>query len=227
MKSSACRILGGEWFSDSLPDVSTGKEASQHLRNRWLLEVAEMHAMSRPETTQLKAFITRQDERYRPPYGRCEVVEPRQCVFIGTTNKDTYLRDETGGRRFWPVKVGAIDIAALERNRDQLFAEAVQRYRDDEDWWPDREFEMQYIMPEQSKRYEADVWEELIRLYLERQTKVTVGQVATNALGFTTNRIGRADQNRIIAAMERLGWKREAKKDSSGQCELGKGSMRY
>jgi predicted P-loop ATPase len=209
LKSTACRILGGEWFSDSLPDVTAWKDAAQHLRGKWLIEVSEMHAMSKVEAAQLKAFITRQEERYRPSYGRKEVIEPRQCAFIGTTNKDRYLRDETGGRRFWPIRTGTIDTEKLTRDRDQLFAEAVARYRAGEAWWPNKEFEVAYIIPQQADRYEADVWEEQIGSYLESVERTTVGQVMQQALSIDTPRKSRADQNRTIAAMERLGWKRE------------------
>jgi predicted P-loop ATPase len=215
-KSTACAVLGGRWFSDNLPDIGDGKDVSQHLRGKWLIEVSEMHAMDRAETAKLKAFISRTHERYRPSYGRKEVVEPRQCVFIGTTNRDSYLRDETGGRRFWPNVAGTIDIEALARDRDQLFAEGVHRYQCGEKWWPNRDFEREHMMPEQEARYEADAWEDNIRDFLDIIPRVTIGQIAKQALLMDTPKIGTAEQRRIVAALTKLGWTREPK-DSKGK----------
>jgi predicted P-loop ATPase len=209
MKSTACQILGGDYFSDSLPDVTAWKDAAQHLRGKWMIEVPEMHAMNKAEVAQLKAFITRTTERYRPPHARKEVIEKRQCVFVGTTNKDTYLRDETGGRRFWPVRTGIINAEKLTRDRDELFAEAVARYRRGEPWWPRPDFEREHIAPQQAERYEVDIWEESIATHLKTVTRTTVWEVAKEALHIDTPRIGKADSNRISAAMERLGWRRE------------------
>lgn len=210
-KSTACRILGGEWFSDALPDVGQGKDVAQHLPGKWLIEIAEMSAMSRAEAAALKAFITRDTERYRPSYGRREVIQPRQCVFIGTTNESAYLKDTTGGRRFWPVKVGKIDTERLAGDRDQLFAEAVALYRRGRPWWPDGGFERVHIAPQQEARFERDAWEEAINEWLGSRDEVLVKEVAKGALQLDVPRLGRAEQNRITGILERLGWRRKAK----------------
>ena len=208
MKSTTCAILGGQWYSDALPDISAGKDVSQHLRGKWLIEVSEMSALSRAEAAALKAFLTRTVERYRPSYGRREVIEPRQCCFIGTTNKTVYLRDETGGRRFWPLKVADIDINGLAEDRDQLLAEALRLYHGGIAWWPDAKFERKYIAPEQEARFDADPWEEIIKRHIFGVIRVTVSGIARDALDLKSERLGTIERNRISAILERLGWKR-------------------
>jgi predicted P-loop ATPase len=167
------------------------------------------------EAAALKAFITRAEERYRPSYGRKEVIEPRQCVFIGTTNKEAYLRDETGGRRFWPVRAGMIDTDALASQRDQLFAEAIAAFRAGEQWWPDADFEREHIRPQQEARYEADAWESAVTEFLPGKAKTKIEDVARLALGIETQRIGTAEARRIAAILTLLRWVQ--KRDKSGR----------
>jgi len=205
-KSTACRVLGGKWFSDCLPDVSRGKEASQHLRGKWIIEVSELSAFTRAESEALKTFVTKREEKYRPPYGEQDVIEPRQCLFIGTTNKSVYLKDETGGRRFWPVKVRDINLKALAADRDQVFAEAVASYLAGEQWWPDAAFEREHIEPEQEARFETDAWQPEIEAFLESRNRVQVTEIARDALRMRTERIGTAEQRRIAAVLAKLGW---------------------
>jgi predicted P-loop ATPase len=231
LKSTACRILAGEaYFSDQLPDI-TIKEASQHLRGKWLVEVAELRAYTRAAVDHFKEFLTREVERYRPPWGRKEVHEPRQCVFVGTTNKSLYLRDETGNRRYWPIKAENIDLDALRRDRDQLFAEAVVLYRAGVPWWPDRKFEAQHIVPEQEARFETDAWEQPIATFLATEDEVTITDIAVGALGFELkpplsrddvrgtpiNRLGTADQRRIASILTHLGWTRGGREGGTGR----------
>lgn len=205
-KSTACAILGGQWFSDSLPDVAAGKDVAVHLNGKWLIEVAEMSALSKAETATLKAFITRNTERYRPPYGREEVIAPRQCIFIGTTNKASYLQDETGGRRFWPVRVGAVYADKLRQDRDQLLAEALVAYRTGERWWPDAGFEQEYIAPEQEARFEADLWEDKIRPFLAARYRSTISEIAGECLGLEVTKQNVRESRRIVAILERAKW---------------------
>ncbi|RVL75349.1 virulence-associated E family protein [Sinorhizobium meliloti] len=226
LKSSACGVLAGsEYFSDALPDITKDQACSQHLRGKWLIEVAELSSLSKSDSSHLKAFVTRRDERYRPPYGRAEVHEPRQCLFVGTTNSRTYLKDETGARRFWPVMCGTIDLDALRRDRDQLFAEAVARYRRGDKWWPDRDFEREHIRPQQQTRRVSDVWEEPIADYLngtgdfagKAKKTATIFDIARHALFIDTPRIGTADQRRIAAILEGGQWVRSKSLDSNGR----------
>lgn len=233
LKSQALRILGDPWFSDNLPDIAThAKDAAVHLRGKWLLEIPEMHAFNKAETTHLKSFVSRQEEFYRPPYGRAEVIDKRRCVFAGTTNKEAYLKDETGGRRFWPVKCGTIRLELLEAERDQLFAEAMVAYLAGTHWWPERKFEMEFIKPHQTARYEGDLWEDLMREYLDGKSEVTLKQIAVGCLGYEDNngngmergtplnRFGTADQNRVKRALSQLGWTKSERLNAQNQARF-------
>jgi predicted P-loop ATPase len=215
-KSNACRVLAGEWFSDSLPENISSKDARQHLRGKWLIEVSELAAFSKTEVEALKAFITRREERYRPPFGRHDVTEPRQCLFIGTTNQEVYIKDATGGRRFWPVKCTIIDVRGLAAVREQIFAEAVFRFQLGTRWWPSAEDEAKFFKPQQLKRQEDDPWLIAIKDGLENRpelTRFTVGMVATQILGFDgASRLGTADARRISIALKDLECRQERTK---------------
>lgn len=209
LKSSACRVLGGEWFSDHLPDITSGRDASAHLNGKWLVEVAEMHAMNRAEAALLKSFVSRTTEQYRPSYGRLEVYEPRQCVFVGTTNQDAYLKDATGGRRFWPVKTGVsgrIELSLLEEHRDQLFAEAVDAYANGDPWWPDGQLEREIFKPEQAARYTGDIWETKIENYVSGRSRVTVQEIARDCLMFADKELRQEHTLRIGSILRDAGW---------------------
>ncbi|MBO1361798.1 hypothetical protein J2D73_18610 [Acetobacter sacchari] len=213
-KSTACSILGGSWFSDNLPDLRHGgKDVSQHIQGKWLIEVAEMSATDKADANALKSFITRPVERYRPSYGRFDVEQPRQCVFVGTTNKKVYMRDETGGRRFWPVRVGVdgkCDTEALRRDRDQIFAEAFMAWATGEQHWPSDDTQAELYEPEQEKRFESDEWETVVVAYLmdKKNDQIRLLDIAENALSIAPKDFGTTSMRRLTAIMERIGWER-------------------
>ena len=210
-KSTACRILcGEEHFSDNLPDVST-KDAAAHLSGKWIVEVSELDAMTRAESSAVKAFLSRSIDKFRPPYGRRDINRPRQCVFIGTTNKSFYLKDETGGRRYWPLETGHIDLEALERDREHLWAEVVHMYEAGHHWHLTDPEIIALAENAQEDRYEPDAWEDPIKEYLADKESVTVGEVMTKALEIGKAQMHRNAQNRVMAILPLLGWKRVAR----------------
>lgn len=128
-KSSFFNMLAGDqWFLDWLPDLSN-KDAAMSLHGNWIVEMAELASLNKNEIEAVKAFITRRIDKYRPPYGRKSVEVPRQAIFGGSTNKEKYLKDDTGNRRFVIVQVGALNFTALKRDREQLWAETLFIYR--------------------------------------------------------------------------------------------------
>ncbi len=127
-KSSFGSILFGEdYFTDWLPALSD-KDAALGLQGIRCVEFGELDQLRRNELETTKAFVTRRTDKVRPPYGKRWLESHRQCVFFGTTNRDEYLKDDSGNRRFNPVEVGRLDFKALARDREQLWAEALFIY---------------------------------------------------------------------------------------------------
>lgn len=137
-KSSTLARLGKQWFSDSLYTLS-GKDAYEQLQGYWLIEMAEMAATRKAELEQIKQFISKQTDSYRAAYARRTQEHPRQCAFFGTTNDDEFLRDPTGGRRFWPVVVTdkgrELADGLTDEIVDQIWAEILVRYHAGETWY--------------------------------------------------------------------------------------------
>jgi predicted P-loop ATPase len=210
-KSSALQIMGRPWFTDRLSDLGS-KDAAMETRSVWIIEIAELDTMTRAEVGTIKAFMSRTTDRFRPPYGKRLVELPRQCVFAGSVNPEGgYLKDATGGRRFWPVACGAIDIAAVERDRDQLWAEACVRFRAGDPWWLDDQNLEALATEQQADRYQGDAWDDPIRRYLEhaagQQDGVSVAEILEKALGMERGRWTQADQNRVVRTLTSMGFR--------------------
>jgi len=216
MKSTALRTLSHPWFTDEIADLGT-KDAALQVRGVWIIELAELDAMGRPEASRTKAFMSRSTDRYRPPYGRHLVEVPRESVFAGTVNHDNYLKDETGGRRFWPVRCGVIRIDELRRDRDQLWAEAVARFRAGETWWIDSGELSAAAADEQQQRYDEDAWQSLIEEWIEGREYVTIEQILRLCIQKQPSDWNQGDKNRIARCLRAIGWTRKrGPKDEKG-----------
>lgn len=171
-KSHIISLLGKNWYSDSFHTVQ-GKEAYEQLQDAWIIEMAELSATKRAETEAVKHFISKREDIYRVAYGKRVTKFPRQCVFLGTTNDNDFLRDKTGNRRYWPVLVGTNKINKnlwKEMNQyeiDQIWAEALKLWEEGEDLFLAPNIEKEAVKV-QAQHTEESSKEGLIREYLNR-----------------------------------------------------------
>jgi len=213
-KSTAFRALASSpWFSDTALDLRS-KDAYQAIRGVWIYELAELAATRPRDAETVKAFLSAPTDKFRPPYGRTVISSHRQCVFVGTTNEASFLRDATGARRFWPVSVGEIDVDAIRRDRDLLWAEAMEAYRAGEAWWLTAE-EDERLRESQEQYQHEDPWEVAVSEWLTKienvkaaRKGVRIGKQLTHCLQMDKDRQGKQDEMRMGGVLQSLGWEK-------------------
>lgn len=228
-KSSALCALAGrlEWFADSTVPLEN-KDAFEVLRGKWIIEFAELDSWRRADHNRLKNFLSSRQDTYRAAYARTAADHRRQCIFAGSTNEHDYLQDSTGGRRFWPVACGAIRLEELQRDRDQLWAEAVHLHRAGHRWWPGTDKETELCTAQQVGRYHGDEWEPKVALWLRDLAPVdlkaikatgglTCGVVLERALGIPAERWTKAHETRMGIILRHLGYERRQRRHDGGR----------
>ena len=211
-KTNFVRALGGDWYSSIHLDPKN-KDTVQSMFGYWFLEVSEMAFLTNKEIEHVKRFIGNPFDNIRLPYGRITQAYSRQSVFIGTINPSAggeYLSDPTGNRRFWPIKCNKFDIPGLIENRDQIFAEAVYRFKRGEAYHIKDIGLLRDAEREQKKREQQDTWLEFIREWLSKPDsprKFTIKDVAYDALNIRPDNCKKTDRNRIANALRELKYK--------------------
>jgi predicted P-loop ATPase len=207
-KSNSVGVLGGEWYSDAkLGDLENTQRVGMKLCGTWIHEFGELVGLTKAQVEEVKAFLSTLRDRYKQPYGRSEDYYPRRCIFIGTVNPGggAYLTDLTGNRRFWPVVCGDIDIEALARDRDQLWAEAAMMESRGDSIRLDPSL-YDAAKAEQDARLADDPWVEMLAEYLDGQrahgkTRVLSMTLLSDALEIPKDKLGQPAMKKLKAAM--------------------------
>jgi predicted P-loop ATPase len=222
-KSETLRTLAVRptWYTDHLSAIGS-KDAALELRGRLIIELGEMDALNRASMSAIKRFLTSRTDNFRPVWGKHTTDVPRQNVFAATINPTTggYLPDPTGARRFWPVAChGMIDRDGLEAARDQLWAEAVHRYKAREPWWLETPELEALATAEQDTRFVVDAWEEPIREWIGDRLKVKLTDVMKRALGLAVKHQTQPAQKRVKAVLTRMRFTRQRPRTPKGRRE--------
>ena len=215
-KSTALRMLAGpDWFTDHISDLDS-KDSRMELHGKWIVELAELSAIRRSQAEKVKSFLTATSDHFRLPYGRSIVDVERQNIFAGSVNDETPFTDETGNRRFWPVRCGTIFTNKLEEHRDQLWAEAVECYENEEVWWLDSSELNDLAGEEQKQRYQTGVWDEVIVDWLKRcPDEITVGDVLGDAIKKKLETWTMSDKIAVAKCLKSNGWNQYNVKDGN------------
>ncbi len=188
-KSTLVEVLAGkQYFSDTPFEVGRGKEGQEQVQGLWLYEIAELTHFSKAEVGAIKAFISSKADRYRVAYGATVSNFPRQCLLVGTTNENTYLRDRTGNRRFWPIPVRkVINTEWVAKYRDQLLAEAFALYGQGAAYTPTPNQEARLFVPMQENRLvETAVLSELLHVLTRAPAATGIGATVNELTSFVT-----------------------------------------
>lgn len=209
-KSSVFRILGGDWYTNAVAGLGTDT-AKEQIIGIWIVELDELDALTRvSDWTGVLSFVSTGTDHFRLKYGRRSGDFPRQCVFGGTTERDTWQREFVGYRRWWPAKCGPrIDLEALREDRDQLWAEALVRYGAGERWWLHERKLIADAAEEQEERAERDPWDEAVMAYCRGREQVMTADILADAIDLELSRTGRSEQIRVGQILTRHRWHRK------------------
>jgi predicted P-loop ATPase len=189
-----------------------------------IVELAEMDALNKATSSATKSFLTRRWDKFRPPFGRHTIRQPRQCVFAGTINPPAngrYLTDPTGARRFWPVTCnGKIDLEGLKRDLPQLYAEAVHRFKAGEPWWLETPELEALATTEQAARFVVDVWAEPIREWVGDRLDIgKLSDVLKGALRLEEEQWTQPIQKRVVGILTHMGFRKRRPRTPEGREE--------
>lgn len=229
-KSSLLAKLGREWFSDSLKTFEN-KEAGEHLQSGWIFEISELSAMKRAAIEEVKAFLSKTEDRYRVAYDRIVTDFPRKCIFFGSTNTREFLKDSSGNRRFWPVEIYPENIKynhwehLTDNLVGQIWAEVLSWFKAGETLQLDKEA-TKAAEEQQARHMEIDSREGLIMEWLETpmedemgrptdelRTRTCASQIWTECLGNRKGQIKPWEAKEICDILRRIpGWTEREKK---------------